>query len=132
VKICSFYCDIQCTLNSRNGIITFPAGTELNYDQDGDNIPDSIRAVCSYVYQVPGVPGDDSTLGSSRITVWFQRMIFQTDKYEVTQRYPLNANLFCSEAGLLTTRQPTIYHPPIAIVTGPPTARQTTLEALYL
>ena len=128
----SFICDIPVYLRERNGVIVFPAGTELNYDEDGDGIPDTIKAICSYVYQVPGVPGDNSTLGSGRITVWFQRMIFITDKFEVSQRYPLNANLFVSEAGLLTTRQPTPTHPAIAIVTGPPSARSNNIECLWL
>ncbi len=128
----SFVCDIQVYLRERNGVVVFPAGTELNYDLDGDGIPDAIRAVCSYVYQVPGVPGDDSTLGNGRVTVWFQKMIFTTDKFEISQRYPVNANLFVSESGLLTTRQPTPTHPAVAITTGPPTARQSSLECMWL
>jgi len=55
----SFVCDIPVYLRERNGVIVIPAGTELNYDIDGDGIPDSIRAVCSYSYQVPGIPGDN-------------------------------------------------------------------------
>jgi len=128
----SFVCNIRVILNPRNGIITFPAGTELNYDVDGDGTVDSIRAVCSYTYQVPNIPGEDTTIGNGRITIWFQRMIFSTDQYEVNQRYPLNAPLFVSEAGTFTTRQPSADHPTVAIVTGPPTARNIYLEALFL
>lgn len=128
----SFVCDIPVYLRERNGVIVIPAGTELNYDIDGDGIPDSIRAVCSYSYQVPGIPGDNSTLGSGRITIWFMRGIFATDKYEVGQRYPINANLFVSESGILTTRQPSATHPVVAIVTGPPNSRDIFLEFLLL
>jgi len=128
----SFVCDIPVYLRERNGVIVIPAGTELNYDIDGDGIPDAIRAVCSYSYQVPGVPGDDSTIGSGRVTVWFQRMIASTDKYEVGQRYPINANLFVSESGVLTTRQPSATHPVVAIVTAPPNARNQFLELLWI
>jgi hypothetical protein len=128
----SFVSNIRVILKPRNGVIVFPAGTELNFDADGDGISDSIRAIVSYTYQVPNVPGDDSTIGNGRITIWFQRMIFSTDQYEVNQRYPLNAPLFVSEAGLLTTRQPSEDHPTIAIVLAPPTARNTFLEVLYL
>ena len=123
---------VQVELNVRNGVITFPEGTMLNFDMDGDGIPDSIRTVVSYTYQVPNIPGDDSTAGSGKITVWFQRMIFQTDMFETNQRYPLNANLFVNECGLLTTRQPSANHPGVAIVTGSPGPIFGSLEALLI
>lgn len=132
ISINSFICDVPVYLRQRNGNVTIPAGTEANYDQDGDGIPDSVRIVCNYVYQVPGVPGDDSTAGSGRATIWFNRMIFETDQFEVSMRYPLNANLFVSEAGLLTTRKPSDYHFPVAMVLAPPTSRMSSLIGLYL
>jgi len=104
IFLSSFVCNIPVYLRERNGVLIIPAGTELNHDIDGDGVPDAIETICSYSYQVPGVPGDDSTIGSGRVTVWFQRMIFATDKYEVGQRYPINANLFVSESGYITTR----------------------------
>ena len=128
----SFVSNVRVILNPRNGVITFPAGTELNFDLDGDGRSDSIRAIVSYSYQVPNVPGDDSTLGQGRITIWFQRMIFSTDQYEVNQRYPLNSPLFVSENGYLTTRQPSPDHPAIAMCLGPPTARNFYLQAMFL
>jgi len=128
----SFVCDIPIYLRERNGVMIIPAGTELNYDIDGDGVADSIKTICSYSYQVPGIPGDNSTIGSGRITVWFMRMIFATDKYEVGQRYPINANLFVSETGYLTTRQSSATHPVIAIVTGPPNAQNSFLECMLL
>jgi hypothetical protein len=123
---------IDVELIPRNGVIIFPAGTPLNFDMDGDGIPDAIRTVVSYTYQIPGIPGDDSTQASGKVTVWFQRIIAQTDQFETNQRYPVNANLFVSEAGLLTTRQPSANHPAVAIVTGPPTAIFGTLEFIWL
>lgn len=123
---------VDVELNPRNGMIIFPAGTALNFDYDGDGVLDSIRTVVSYTYQVPNVPGEDSTLGSGAATVWFMRGIYQTDKYETNQRYPLNAVLFCSENGLFTSSQPSEDHPGIAIVTGPPTSLYSTLELLWL
>jgi len=123
---------VDVELIPRNGMVIFPAGTELNYDDDGNGRPDSIRTVVSYTYQIPNVPGDDTTVASGKITVWFQRMIAQVDKYETNRRYPVNANLFVSERGLLTTQQPTPNHPAVAIVTGPPTAIFGTLEFLWL
>lgn len=123
---------VDVALIPRNGVILFPAGTVLNFDLNGDGIPDSIRTVVSYTYQIPNVSGDDSTLGSGRITVWFQRGIFQTDMYETNQRYPLNSILFVSENGRLTTSQPNDDYPGVAMVTGPPTAIAGTLEFVWL
>jgi len=123
---------VNVHLIPRNGMVVFPAGTEVNFDADGDGIPDSIRTVVNYTYQIPNVSGDDSTAGSGKITVWFQRGIFQTDMYETRQRYPLNAILFVSENGKLTTSQPNDNYPGIAMVTGPPTAAFSTLEFMWL
>lgn len=123
---------VDVALIPRNGVVVFPAGTPLNFDLDGDGIPDSIRTVVSYTYQIPNVSGDDSTLGSGRITVWFQRGIFQTDMYESNQRYPINNILFVSENGRLTTSQPSDDYPGVAMVTGPPSASFGTLEFLWL
>ena len=123
---------VDVELIPRNGVIVFMAGTPLNFDADGDGIPDSIRTRVNYTYQVPNVPGDDSTQGSGRVTVWFQRIIFQTDQFVTNQRYPVNANLFVSEEGKLTTRQPTPDHPGIAVVTGTPTSVFDSLEAIFL
>jgi hypothetical protein len=123
---------VDVALIARNGVVLFPAGTVLNFDFDGDGIPDSIRTIVSYTYQIPNVSGDDSTLGSGHVTVWFQRGIFQTDMYETNQRYPLNSILFVSENGRLTTSQPNEDYPGVAMVTGPPTAAFGTLEFVWL
>lgn len=128
----SFVCSVRVLLKARNGVITFPAGTELNFDSDGDGIVDSIRAICSYTYQIPNMPGDSSVQGSGRVTLHFMRMIIAVDTYETTQRYPLNAPLFVSEAGLFTTRQSSTETPTIGIVLGPPTSRDNFLTLLWL
>ena len=123
---------VDVELIARNGMVIFPAGTPLNFDMDGDGIPDAIRTVVSYSYQVPNVPGDDTTQASGKITIWFMRGIFATSKYETNQRYPINANLFVSEAGLLTSRQPTPDFPGVALCTGSPSSISGTLEFLWL
>lgn len=128
----SFLTDVDVLLIPRNGVIVIPQGTELNFDNAGSGTPDSVRVVVSYTYQVPNVPGDNSTLGSGRVTVWFQRIIAQTDQFETNQRYPVNANLFVSETGLLTTRMPSPNHAAVAMVTAPPTSLQGSLEFLWL
>lgn len=122
--------DVQ--LIPRNGVVIFPAGTPLNYDLLGTGEPNAIKTNVRYTYQIPNIIGDDSTQGSHRVTVWFQRMLAQTDKFETNQVYPLNGNLFVSEIGLLTTRQPAPNYPAVAIVTAPPTPILGMLEFLWL
>lgn len=129
----SFVADYEgLVLNSTNGLVTLPADSRLNYDSTGNGKYDSVRTVVNYVYQVPSLPGDDSTIGSNRVTIWFQRGIFATDQYDTRHRYPVNATLFVNESGQLTTSQLTEAHPGIAMVCGPPSALVNTLEFLWL
>jgi hypothetical protein len=129
----SFIADYEgLILNPINGILTLPAGSRLNWDDNGDKLYDSVKTIVNYVYQVPSLPGDDTTIGSNRVTIWFQRGIFATDQFETLQRYPLNATLFVSENGKLTTKQLTANHPGIAIVLAPPSALDGTLEFMWL
>jgi hypothetical protein len=127
----SFNSTINVVLNPVNGIITFPAGTPLNFDLTGSGSPNAIRTIVNYTYQVANVPGDDSTAASGRMTVWFQRMFFQTTCYESNQQYPVRANLYVSEVGLLTTRRPSAIHPACAMVTSPPTSMNSALECMW-
>lgn len=127
----SFNSTVNVVLNPVNGIITFVAGTPLNVDLNGDNQPDGIRAIVNYTYMVANIPGDDSTQGSGRMTVWFERMFFQTDQYETNQQYPVRANLYVSEVGFLTTRRPSAIHPAVAMVTAPPTPMNPMIEVLW-
>ena len=122
--------DVQ--LIPRNGVIIFPAGTPLNYDLLGTGVPNAIKTNVRYTYQIPNIIGDDSTQGNNRVTVWFQRMIAQTDQYETNQVYPLNANLFVSELGLFTTRQPAPNYPAVALVSAPPSPLLGMLELIWL
>jgi hypothetical protein len=129
----SFVADYEgLILNPVNGILTLPDTSRLNYDNDGDNQNDSVRTIVNYVYQIPSLPGDDTTIGSNRMTVWFQRGIFATDQFDSLQRYPLNATLFVNSEGKLTTNQATADHPGMAIVTGPPSAIEGSLEFMWL
>jgi len=128
----SFVADIEgIVLNEINGVVTVSAGTALNFDSDSDGVLDSVRIVVSYIYRVPNIPGDNTTAGSGRMTVWFQRGIFETDQFDTTQRYVVNATLFVSADGTMTTQQPSANHPGVAMVTGPPTGIVETLEFLW-
>lgn len=127
----SFTSTVKVSLNSINGVITFPIGTLLNIDMTGDGIPNGIKAIVNYTYQVPNIPGDDSTQGSGRMTVWYDRGFFITDQFETNQQYPVRANLYVSEFGLLTTRRPSQIHPAIGMVTAPPTPTNPSLEIIW-
>lgn len=123
---------VSVQLIPRNGVIIFPAGTKLNYDLLGTGEPNAIKTNVRYTYQIPNIIGDDSTQGSNRVTVWFQRMLAETDVFETNQQYPLNANLFVSENGIFTTRQAAPNYPAVAIVTGPPSPILGSLQLLFL
>jgi hypothetical protein len=127
----SFNSTVNVVLNPVNGVVTFVAGTVLNFDLMGTGQPNAIRTIVNYTYQVANIPGDDSTQGSGRMTVWFNRMFFQTDQYETNQQYPVRANLYVSETGFLTTRRPSSIHPAVAMVTAPPTPMNPMIEALW-
>lgn len=127
----SFVSTINVVLNPVNGVITFIAGTPLNFDLTGSGQPNAIRTIVNYTYQIANIPGDDSTQGSGRVAVWFNRMFFQTDQFETNQQYPVRANLYVSETGFLTTRRPSNIHPAVAMVTAPPTPLNSMLEALW-
>ena len=127
----SFKSTVNVLLNPTNGIITFVAGTELNFDLTGSGNPNAIRTIVNYTYQVPNIPGDDSTAGTHRMTVWYQRMFFQTDQFESNVAYPVKANVYVSETGLFTTRRPSKIHPAVGMVTAPPSSMNIFLEVLW-
>lgn len=127
----SFSSTVNVTLNPINGTVCFVAGTPLNIDLNGSGTPNGIKAIVNYTYMVANIPGDDSTAGSGRMTVWFERMFFQTDQYESNQQYPVRANLYVSEVGFLTTRRPSPIHPAVGMVTAPPTPMNPMLEILW-
>lgn len=127
----SFTSTVDVVLNPINGVITFVAGTPLNIDLTGGGVPNGIKTIVNYTYQIANVPGDDSTAGSGRVTVWYQRMFCQVDQFETNQSYPVRANLFVSEHGLFTTRQPSPQHPAIGSVSAPPTSLSPLLELIF-
>ena len=128
----SFTSTISIILNTVNGIMTIPAGTELNYDADGDGVNDGFRVVTNYVYRIAGKPGDDTTIGSGRVTIHYQRGMYATDQFDTTQAYPINCTLYIGLDGKLTSAQATSDHPGVALCTGPPSAAVSTLEFMLL
>ena len=128
----SFTSTVSIVLNVVNGVITVPAGTILNHDSDGDGTFDSFRVIVNYIYRVAGKPGDDTTVGSGRVTIHYQRGIYATDQFDTTQIYPVNCTLYVGLDGKLSSAQPTDNHPGVAICTGPPSAAIGTLEFMLL
>jgi hypothetical protein len=128
----SFTSDVPgILLNSTNGVVVARAGQALNYTTADSTTPNAIRAVVRYSYFVPNMAGEDTTLGSGRLTLWFTRGIFQTDQYEMTPFAP-NANLYVSSEGKLTTEQTLPNQPVIGMVIVPPAAHNTQLEFLWV
>lgn len=123
---------LSVQLIPRNGIIVIPAGTELNFDMTGSGTFNAFKTIVRYNYQIPNIIGDDTTAGSQRVTIWFQRGIYQVDIFDSTASFPLNAPLFVNEKGMLTTKQPTEFHPSVALVTNPPSLLFPWLEFLWL
>lgn len=128
----SFTSDVTLHLNPVNGVVIVPAGTPLNYDLNKDGALDGFKIVCNYIYRIANKPGDDTTLGSNRVTVHYHRGIYATDQFDTRQIYPLNATLYVGLDGRFTTKQPTPDHPGVAIVTGPPSSIESSLELLLL
>jgi len=129
----SFISDVEgLILVDVNGVIIAPAGTPLNYDYDGDGTLDAIKVICSYTYRIANIPGDNTTVSSGRITVWFQRGIYETDQFDAKQAYLVNATLFVNSNGLLTTEQQSPQNPGIAICTGQPSSILNTLEFMWM
>lgn len=127
----SFVSDIPgIELNAINGVVTARQGAQLNYTTPDSTTPNAIRVVSSYSYYVPNMPGEDTTLGSGRVTVWFTRGIFQTDQFEMVPYAP-NASLFVSPEGRLTSEMTLPNQPSIAMVTVPPSAHNQILEFIF-
>jgi hypothetical protein len=118
------------SLNPINGVILAPTGSVLNHTLPGSMTPNAIRAKARYSYFVPNIPGEDSTLGSSRVTVWMAKGIFQTDQFEMVP-YAVNATLYVSENGKLTAEKTMANQPGIAMVVVPPTGHSTILEFMW-
>ena len=123
---------VPVQLIPRNGVIVFPAGTPLNYDFLGTGSFNAIKTNVRYTYQIPNIIGDDSTAGSQRVTIWYTRLLAETDKFETNQMYRVNDNLFVNEFGMLTTRQVAPNYPAVALCIAPPSAIISTLQFLLL
>lgn len=122
----SFSSNTDIILNAKNGVITVPAGSILNFD---DGTTQGFEVIVSYRYKIADFPGEDTTVGSGQVTIWFTRGFFATDQYDTTVDYPLNSNLYVGEDGKLTTRERGVV---VAMTIGPPSSLIGELEFLWL
>jgi len=128
VVVSSFIADVDVILNPVNGAITIPAGTSLNYDSNLDGVFDAVKVVCSYIRNVPDIPGDDTTMASGKMTVWFTRGEYATDQYDTTVAYPLNCTLYCGLDGRFTSKP---NGPGIGMCTGMPSSLLNMLQFMW-
>lgn len=116
--------------NVENGLVSIRPGTKLNYKTPGSTVFNAFRTLGSYSYYVNNVPGEDSTMGSGRMTIWLTRGVFQTDQYELVP-YAINSNLFVSASGKLTAVAKLDTQPAVGMVLVPPTAANNFLEFIW-
>jgi len=125
----SFISSIPGDLNTKNGILTILAGTELNLIESGT--PIGLSLFCSYRFSITGIPGIDTTNGSGRISVHYGPMFIQTDQFETNMQYPIGAPLYIAETGLFTTRKIEENYPPVGMVTEPPSGMHSFLGVYW-
>jgi hypothetical protein len=124
----TFAADLAVQLDPKHGTITIPAGTPLNH-KDTNGQFDGFEVLTSYHYQVADIPGDSSVAATGLITVHVFRGIYETDQFDTTVDYPLNAPLFCGLDGKFTTKT---NGPAIAQVVNRPSALNGALSFLWL
>jgi len=104
--------------------------------KDASNPPDNsssgLNVVISYQTYVQGVPEYDSTLGSSRVSVWTITGRYGSDIYDTTATYFINDLLYAGDGiispkGMLTTKK-SIIAVPVGNVVVPPTPSKAMLQ----
>lgn len=125
----TFVSSMDVLLNPRNGVIQVPAGSILNQIDPQDPGKTGFEIFVSYNYQIPDLPGEDTTAGSGKVSVHIFRGIYTTDQFDPVVDYPLSAPLYCGKDGRFTTEP---WGPIVGIVTGPPSILITELEFMWL
>lgn len=116
-----------------NGAVIIPAGTPLNATMDDASVSlDAIEITANYAYSVPNQPGVDTTMGSGMVTVWVGRgLIFSTDQFDTESPFAINAPLYVSPNGKLTSKQQDEGQPAVGMVIVPPTSVNAWLEFVW-
>jgi len=124
----TFAANLTVQLDPKHGTIIIPAGTQLNHKNSNGDL-DGFEVKASYHYMVADVPGDSSVAATGLITLHIFRGIFETDQYDTTVDFPLNAPLYCGADGRITTRA---NGPVIATVVSSPSTIHGGLTFLWL
>lgn len=125
----TFVSSLDVLLNPRNGVVQVPAGTVLNQVDPNDPSQTGFELQIAYTFQIPDLPGEDTTAGSGKLSVHIFRGIYATDMFDPIVEYPLSAPLYCGRDGKFTTEP---NGPIVAIVTAPPSILINELEFLWL
>jgi hypothetical protein len=101
-----------------------------------DNSTSGLNIVVSYQNYVQGIPEVDSTLGSSRVSVWTISGRYGTDIFDTTASYYINDLLFAGDGvvapkGMISTKKPSNNGPSIGSVVIPPTPTNSTLQFMF-
>jgi len=125
----TFAASMDVLLNPRNGVVQVPAGSVLNSIDPLDPNKTGFEVFVSYTFQIPDLPGEDTTAGSGKVSVHIFRAIFSTDQFDPVVEYPLMAPLYCGRDGRVTTEA---NGPIIGIVTAPPSVLINDIEFMWL
>lgn len=125
----TFVSTMDLLLNPRNGTVTVPAGSILNKVDPNDPGQTGFEVLVSYMFQVPDLPGEDTTAGSGKVSLHIFRGIFQTDQFDPVVEYPLMCPLYCNTDGRLTSCE---NGPIIGICTAPPSILIDEIEFMWL
>ena len=125
----TFVSSMDVLLNPRNGVVTIPAGSILNQIDPADPAKTGFEILVSYAFQIPDLPGEDTTAGSSKISVHIFRGVYATDQFDPIVEYPLMGPLYCGRDGKFTS-QPN--GPIVAMTTAPPSILINEIEFLWL
>jgi hypothetical protein len=123
----TFSSNFDLVLNPKKGVFTIPAGTPVNYD-DGSII--GFEVIVSYRYTIVDFPGDDSTDGSGKISIHFNRGIFVTNIFDTLATYAPGQPLFVDHEGKLTSQE--TQSPTVAIALQPASAINNELMFMWL
>lgn len=125
----SFVSTMDVLLNPVNGTVTIPAGSILNKINANDPTKTGFEILLSYMFQIPDLPGEDTTAGSGKVSVHIFRGVFQTDQMDPVTEYPLMCPLYCGRDGRFTS-QPN--GPIIAVCLAPPSVLINEIEVMWL
>jgi len=100
-----------------------------------NNSTTGLNIVVNYQSYVQGLPDVDTTLGSSRVSIWTITGRYAIDVYDTTVSYFINDPLYAGDGivapkGVLTTKKPT-RGPTVGCVVVPPTPNHATMQIFW-